>query len=168
MTRKEIEERACEILQRHGLLTVPVDPVTLANREGILVHNAVFSESGISGMVARRGASVTMLIDQQDPPFRKRFSIAHELGHHFLHLTSDGEIVTKKLDIFRGLAGEGESGLGARRREVEANQFAAALLMPDPLVREAFSREQDVESLARLFNVSGEAMGYRLAALRLV
>jgi hypothetical protein len=48
---------------------------------------------------------------------------------------------------------------GPRRAEIQANQFAAALLMPADLVREAFAKCQDLSELARSFNVSEAAMG---------
>jgi Zn-dependent peptidase ImmA (M78 family) len=169
MDRSQIENRAKEILQGHGLFLIPVDPVLLANKEGIKVHNATFSDDGISGMVAKRGANITMLVNQSDSPARKRFSIAHELGHHFLHLMDDGEMVTRKTDLFRGYAGEPiETVDPNKRKEVEANQFAAAILMPEDLVKREFDKTPDVVSLAVLFNVSEEAMGIRLSSLRLL
>jgi Zn-dependent peptidase ImmA (M78 family) len=161
-----IEERAAQILRQHGLFSVPVDPVTLANREGIKVFNAKFSNEGLSGMVAKRGNDVTFYINQTDVPFRKRFTIAHELGHHFLHLLGDGEFVDTQVDLFRDTESERGTPFD-KTAEVQANQFAAALLMPADLVREAYQQTQDVSQLARRFNVSEEAMAIRLARLGL-
>src|ERR1017187_2120321 len=101
LRRSEIEARAIEVLRNHGVRTVPVDPVALANREGIKVHNAKFSDEGLSGMVAKRGPNATILVNESDPPFRKRFTIAHELGHIFLHLRSDGDFIDSQIDLFR-------------------------------------------------------------------
>ena len=168
MMREEIETRAMEILKDHGLFSLPVDPVRLANKAGIQVHNAVFSDETISGMVAKRGKNITMLVEQSEPPYRKRFSIAHELGHHFLHLLEDGEIVTKKVDLFRECVSAEDDVDETRRMDVEANQFAAALLMPEPLVREVYGKTNSLAEMARLFNVSEEAMGIRLNTLRMV
>src|SRR5690349_5930433 len=103
--RTEIEAQASQVLRQHGLLSIPVDPVTLANRQGIKVHNAKFSDEGLSGMVSKRGTNVTILVNQSDAPFRKRFTIAHELGHHFLHLMEDGEYVDTHIDLFRDTEG---------------------------------------------------------------
>ena len=52
--REEIERRATEVLKRHGLFSLPVDPVVLANREGIKVHNAKFSKSLLQTDEARQ------------------------------------------------------------------------------------------------------------------
>ena len=165
MTRKEIEERAAEVLRHHGLYSVPVDPVVLANKVGIKVHNAMFWEDGISGVVAKRGDFISLLVNADNAPARKRFTIAHELGHHFLHLLQDGAFVDKEVDLFRAEVGEGES---PKRQEVEANQFAAALLMPEEFVRREFEHSPELSVLARMFNVSEVAMGYRLSQLRLI
>lgn len=168
MIRKEIEKRANEILQQHGLFSLPIDPVKLANKEGIKVHNASFSEDGVSGMVARRGPNITMLVNQSDPPYRKRFSIAHELGHHFLHLAEDGEIVTKKIDLFRVCIKPDDERDDQKRKDVEANQFAAALLMPESLVKQIYEETKNLTEMSQIFNVSEEAMGIRLEVLRLI
>ncbi len=167
MERREIEKRALEVLRRHSLLSIPIDPVLLANKEGIHVRNAKFSDDGISGMVAKRGNVVSMLVDQGDPAYRKRFSIAHELGHHFLHLVDEGEIVTTKQDLFRESLEEDERSDQRRCHEIEANQFAAALLMPEELVRDVYEHIKDEGELARIFNVSKEAISIRLRTLGL-
>jgi Zn-dependent peptidase ImmA (M78 family) len=163
-SRTEIERTAAEVLHRHRLFSIPIDPVTLANREGIRVHNAKFTDENLSGLVAKRGRNVTILVNQSDVPFRKRFTIAHELGHHFLHLLADGDYVDTQVDLFRDTDG-GEPA--TKKVEVEANQFAAALLMPEELVRQAFRDTQSLPTLARLFNVSEEAMAIRLGRLGL-
>lgn len=170
LSREQIEERANSILLEHGLYSVPVDLVTLANRQGIKVHNAMFSEEGISGMLAKRGDNITMLINQSEHPNRKRFTIAHELGHHFLHLMEDGDIVDTEGDLFRNeWGGERVVEQDFRRREVQANQFAAALLMPTRLVEEVYQEiTKDITEISRIFKVSKEAMGYRLNQLGLL
>ena len=161
-TRPEIEKEARRILAQHGLLSVPVDPVVLASKEGIQVNNAVFADEQIAGMIAKRKESVTLLVKQDDHPYRKRFTIAHELGHHFLHLAGqEGERIDTAVDLFRSEAG--------KKEEVEANQFAAALLMPKELVEQelALRSGSTLEEFAARFRVSGEAMGIRLATLGL-
>ena len=163
---EDLERRAAEILRQHGLYSIPVDPVILANRLGIKVHNAKFSDDSLSGMIAKRGNSVTLLVNESDPPYRKRFTIAHELGHHFLHLLADGDFVDSTVDLFRDEDTPPEA-TGSRRAEVQANQFAAALLMPGEFVRESFAECKDLNELARHFNVSESAMGFRLSRLGL-
>ena len=167
--RREIEEQAKSVLLQHGLYSVPVDPVVLANKLGIKVNNAVFSDEGIAGLTAKRDKEILLLVNQNDPPYRKRFTIAHELAHHFLHIF-EGEqqdITHKKIDLFR-LSETDMEGLSEEKiKEIEANRFAASLLMPEELVRVFWRKYPSIETMARLFNVSEEAMGYRVGNLGL-
>ena len=171
-SRQELEAQAVQTLKQHGLYGIPVDPVTLANRNGIKVHNAKFSDESLSGLISKRGENVTMLVNQSDPPRRKRFTIAHELGHHFLHLLSeqDGEFADTdaelKIDLYRDSENSSEATEN-RAQETEANQFAAALLMPAELVANAYKDTPIVTELAELFNVSDVSMAIRLEQLGL-
>ena len=167
MTKSSVEEIAENSLHQHGLYSIPVDPVVLASELGIRVNNAKFSEPSLAAMLAKRGSNIWILLDESGSPSRKRFSIAHELGHHFLHLESDGEIVDRNADLFRVSEYATSEITPERRREIEANQFAAALLMPERLVRQVWPDYSSVSEMAKLFQVSEESMGYRIASLGL-
>ncbi len=88
---------------------------------------------------------------------RRRFTIAHEIGHFLLH---PGRAVTE-----RG----GATNRATASLEREANQFAAELLMPERLVRQAALEEgADARRLADRFDVSDQAMSLRLRRLGIV
>jgi Zn-dependent peptidase ImmA (M78 family) len=96
---------------------------------------------------------------------RQRFTIAHELGHFFLH--SRDEHVTKAPMV---MLRSGASSTGLISEEIQANQFAAELLMPREavglLVEEYDIIDDDViDSLACNFEVSPQAMAIRLGKL---
>ena len=65
--------------------------------------------------------------------------------------------------------------MGTDVEEIEANAFAATLLMPESIVfdyvlklvraNSQITRETLITELARVFDVSAEAMGYRLINL---
>ena len=169
-TNEELDTIASDYLKKHGLYRIPVDPVRIANIEGIKVNNAVFSDESLSGLIAKRGPNISILINQSEPPYRKRFTIAHELSHHFLHLqdAEDGEFIDSTIDLFRDPSLTPSEWDQARLNEVEANRFAAALLMPKELVQRYYSENLSLEELARIFNVSSEAMGIRLNTLDLI
>ncbi len=165
LSARQVDDRANAVLKRHNLTTVPIDPVLLARREGIKVNNAKFADDNIAGMIVKRGDDVSMLVNDDDPPYRKRFTIAHELGHHFLHLIGDGEYVDKEANLFRQQPDGDRKMTPERRREIQANWFAASLLMPEDDVRRYWRERGSIEELAKIFNVSTEAMGYRVDAL---
>lgn len=85
-------------------------------------------------------------------PRRDRFTIAHELGHYFLHAAQG----SRPIIAYRR---------GTDRCEWEANWFAASLLMPPREFRDAWGEHKDREVLASLFGVSSEAAEIRLKTL---
>ncbi|MCK9195010.1 MAG: ImmA/IrrE family metallo-endopeptidase, partial [Nevskia sp.] len=88
-----------------------------------------------------------------------RFTIAHELGHHFLE---HGE---RKRDTPSEFSASTFDFV-----EAAANRFAADLLMPATAVTWLVENKGyvSIEALAREFLVSEVAMRYRLKNLRLI
>jgi Zn-dependent peptidase ImmA (M78 family) len=98
-------------------------------------------------------------------PVRQRFTIAHEIGHLLLHEHDQVHVdrgfrVRLRSDI---------SSQGTDRDEMEANRFAAELLMPLKMLQaDVQSLEFDLTdddalwALAKRYGVSTQAMTYRL------
>ncbi len=87
-------------------------------------------------------------------PLRDRFTVAHELGHYFLHAGGKGPFKAERY--------------GSGRTEWEVNWFAAAFLMPEDRVREAARKSLVLSQLAETFRVSSMAMEVRLKSLKLL
>ncbi len=86
---------------------------------------------------------------------RDRFTLAHELGHYFLHFP----LCCAPMAARR---------YGSDRVEWEANWFAAGLLMPSSQFRAAWvTYGGDVEKIAALFGVSTRAATFRAKGLGL-
>ena len=119
-------------------------------------------------MLVRRPGRAMIYVNAEHHRNRQRFTIAHELAHYCL------EHPMQDVHVDHGFRfRDSRSSEGTNPREVEANQFAAALLMPAKLVRR-HARELglpladwDVEELAERFGVSAVAMQIRLDTLRL-
>lgn len=93
-------------------------------------------------------------------PARRRFTIAHELGHWFLHQREQTSLFCRHGQVEDEPAAERPP---LPRIEEEANQFAATLLMPAEMVRREYARaDNDFGALCRTFGSSGAAMGRRL------
>lgn len=95
-----------------------------------------------------------IIVSAISSPRRDRFTIAHELGHYYLH-SRQGEfplVATRN---------------GSNRAEWEANWFAAGFLMPAKQFRQAFSSYRNSKLLAEMFGVSERAAEIRLSALHL-
>ncbi len=141
------------VVREHDITALKVDPIALANKLGIEVVAKPASSGGVSGMLIRFenqfGIAYATHID--NPGFRG-FSIAHELGHYFL----PGHIDAVFAD---GNIHESRPGFNsADKYEIEADHFAARLLMPDALFSSALRRAGEglaaVEQLAAICETS--------------
>jgi Zn-dependent peptidase ImmA (M78 family) len=162
----QIENLAIEILFKHDLFHVPVNPVQLAEKEGIKVFDAEFEDRSISGVLRKDDGIFQIYVNSSHSIVRKRYTIAHELGHFYLHKDQVSAFIDPELNLYRCESVEA-SGTDSRFREVQANKFAAALLMPAKLVGEALVDTRDIDELAAKFLVSCEAMGIRINSLGL-
>jgi Zn-dependent peptidase ImmA (M78 family) len=146
-----------------GELHAPINPINIASYLGIEVYETSFTpEDGqnVSGIVAIEEEIPVIYVNENDAYVRKRFTIAHEIGHVFLgHLTNkeNNELIDDEVRLRSAVW---------NIEEKHANAFAAQLLMPASLVRnEINSKRTSVEELAELFDVSVQAMVYRLRNL---
>jgi hypothetical protein len=96
-------------------------------------------------------------------PARRRFTIAHELGHWQLHREAEHGVFCRSTSIDPRPPGDRPP---LPPTEEEANSFGAALLMPARLVQREYVRcERDFFRLCNRFDASGAAMGRRLHAV---
>ena len=119
-----------------------------------------------SGLLLVENESATVAVNRSHHPNRQRFTAAHELGHFYLHCQSGNRLFVDQA-YFRGPG----SSTGIQQEEIEANQFAAELLMPEHFMQEACElpiSDLDVLQLSRLFRVSEQAMMLRLVNLEYV
>jgi Zn-dependent peptidase ImmA (M78 family) len=143
----------------------------LAEGMGAIIHYEPF-QGQMSAMVSRQANGVAIIgVNAMHSETRRRFSIAHELGHLAMHQSEDFHIDERYPIDFRAEL----SSMGTDDREIEANQFAAELLMPRNMIVAAFAdlpphidSDDAVERLADQFKVSTQAMTIRLSALGLL
>ena len=96
--------------------------------------------AALSGLLLPAQARIYVnAVEARRSPGRRRFTVAHELGHWHLH--RDGADTARTRFCRPADIGEGAQELwAARRLEAEANRFAAALLMPADVVRDQARR----------------------------
>ena len=181
-----IERKANEARQN---LKKP-DKCDIDMEELMQVHNVHYiakrlpdNISGVS-MTTENGKRI-IVVNKYQPDTRRKFTIAHELGHLLLKHdtalnTQDKGMMssqTKQLNtpsqiLFR----DDKTSEGSDWREVEANHFAASLLMPREILNreihkliqkkpKSYLSESDVCELARIFEVSPISMSIRLSRL---
>lgn len=156
---------------------VPIEQVVeVVSGFDVLYDNSELNENE-SGRTDFRHKVITIRVDEVEA--RQRFSLAHEGGHTRLHADKI-DLLTKPIPgLFNDYSQSHLSRRGSRQWcEVEANKFAASLLMPLRLLRSVFEeakkKYQDLggnskqllaiitADLARQFKASQEAMSYRL------
>lgn len=156
-------ERAAERVLEALLIRDPTDLRLLEEiayeRGAIIRVKAMRGAEARLTMVNHRG--IITLSPTITNPRRKRFSIAHELGHLEMH---------PKANSIRSLCSKGDLddwGItnSSGNREQEANAFAAALLMPQrffqPLCRDSDPSLVDIQRVADQFNTSLTATALR-------
>jgi IrrE N-terminal-like domain len=154
-----------------GSLPVPIEDIADSHL-GLLVRDiedlrlapgapALAEGEGLSGLLLpERGEIWVNAAEAREWPTRRRFTIAHELGHWRLHRNHEDPVYCRSASI-DGATDVQRPALPPA--EEEANAFAAAVLMPAPLLSEQYELcGRDFERLCRRFGSSGAAMGRRL------
>lgn len=121
-------ECARRLLQELNIQDIPIQPQNIAKQLEIVIWEREM-ESQYDGCLMRVGDVWGILINSQiQSQSRKRFTIAHELGHYHL----DREVTENRR------CHGGELGFFNTRgpEEQRANQFAVELLMPSPYFQE--------------------------------
>lgn len=166
MPRAETEAQRVRTLHAADELPVPVEEI--ATKLGATVVYEAMDRS-VSGLLVRDDDSTVMGINATHPEVRQRFSIAHEVGHLVLHRGRPMVVDHVRLNLR-----DDRSSAATDYEEIQANAFAAELLMPRDLVLRALrdvdaersgSEARVVSDLAQVFGVSEQAMEYRLVNL---
>jgi Zn-dependent peptidase ImmA (M78 family) len=144
----------------------------LAKHDDLKVYFTHLDDDQVSGVILLKDGEFNILINSNKPATRQHFSLGHELGHYFLHkdlLQSEQGIVDGD-DTLDGpnILYRSDAEPKKTRVEIEANNFAASLLMPVDLVRRAWGATHSIQECARIFQVSVVAMSTRLVKLGLI
>jgi Zn-dependent peptidase ImmA (M78 family) len=168
------EALAYELLKKYGVHKPPVPVEDIAKGEGAIIVRQHF-EGSESGFTLRNDHQAIIGVNTRTSHKRQRFTIAHEIGHLKL---GDGKPLIVDHSVRVDMRND-VSSIGTDAQEIAANAFGAALLMPHDFVighvkrfaaeiertGRVLTRDQLVADLAREFDVSTEAMGFRLINL---
>ncbi len=162
MIFEKIDTLAENTLNKLRIVTIPVPVGEIANKLHIKISRAPSKD--FSGLLVRKDDHALVGVNSNEALVRQRFTIAHELGHFFLHPKQDTFVDYRdnKKDVMR------------TPRERQANMFAAALLMPRKQLEKDFKKisrngfaEEELKRFADKYLVSEEAMRFRLINLNL-
>jgi hypothetical protein len=148
------ERQAAMLLDAWGISEPPVPQFIISSLPGVLVEWR--KDWPISGLSIQTRSHWRIVISADEPRWRQRFSLGHELKHIL-----DDPVINR---LHRHLAPD----LREERAERLCNYFAACLLMPRPWVKHDWCGGlQDISVLAKRYFVSEEAMSTRLSELGL-
>lgn len=149
-----------KLLSFVGWKDTPVSPRELAKNLNLSVFDWDFPDE-ICGVFAPTEAGACIGVNRYHSHVRQNFTIAHELGHWLYH-DSKLQIDFSHAEI---LASSDEE---SAKEERKANQFAADLLMPKQWIERDFRGPDNLRLLANRYQVSEQALWYRLVTLRLI
>ena len=161
----KIEKAVSKLLKDNRVFRPPVPVEKLAETLGLQLRLAPL-KADVSGAILRSDDAVVIGVNSLHHPNRQRFTIAHEIAHYLLHKGFSIHIDRG----FRVNLRDSKSSEATDSEEIEANRFAAELLMPaDFLIKDATSGNDEgdelVHRLAERYRVSSQAMQIRLANL---
>jgi len=180
--RKQIAKLVDGILQCNVLNRPPIELFNnIMEQRGIKFEERNENDEEFCGVYIVIGKTRIILVNSNLYEPRKNFTIAHELGHHFLaHSLQDGVIICNQDMIF---------GNNKPEPEKEADYFAACFLMPEKLMKQKKSEFEEIyrqqldlfqdsdkqdetecliKYLCDCFKVSKESMGYRLKEMKMI
>lgn len=163
---RDIIEEIAQIVRNNLGLSIPIDMIRVVEQLGgkcvpiaTTDYDAKIQTTSDNGFEIRYAENQSME--------RIQFSIAHELGHLFLHiLQSDGRLNPESA-YYRGKENTRTSA------ELEANEFAASLLMPKDeftqfcMAERSSTNDVDLKRVAEHFKVSKQAANVRGSILNL-
>lgn len=174
MELSKVSNKAEEIARAYnpdGLSPFPYEKIQ-EDRKDLDIFLADLKEEISGAILYDQGKNrFNIFVNKKKSETRQYFTIAHELGHYFLHQdiikeeegiidgdnSLDGNQILYRLDIKE-----------QNRMETEANNFAASLIMPKELIIRAWEISGSVEECAKIFRVSVPAMSVRLEKMGLV
>jgi len=159
---KQLELAATDLLvDTYGgfdKIELPVNLGKIIERYQLKLVTSEFNDERISGIYSK--PERTIYITEGGISTRKAFTIAHELAHFFLHNQKQAEVFYRT----DGLVLDQEASIVER----EANVFAAALLMPEALVKSYWSSFKSIHVITQAFYVTYSAAYFRLLNLGII
>jgi len=163
---ENLEQVVEKLHQELGVNSIPVNLEIVTEKLGIRVKTAPSEE--FSGLLLRKNDTAMIGVNNEESQVRQRFTIAHELGHFFLHKTKDTFVDYRDNKI------NNSSEFVRTDAEKQANMFAATFLMPKGYLISDIKKmakleisELEIGKLAKKYDVSRDAMNYRILNLGL-
>lgn len=155
------DDKEKAIYQKHASNPFPFDIIAFGKDLGLELRESKELNDQISGFIKKDDKKIYICVNSNHHIHRKRFTIAHEIGHYFLH----------KDNLQYGLVDnilQRKDGI-INKQETEANDFAANLLMPEYHFKTLWdNKDYSISEISSMFFVSESAVLTRAKFLNLI
>lgn len=141
--------------------TCPLDIYALCETLGVTIIEVDLPDNS-SGSLKQENGQWICRVNKKHHATRKRFTVAHELGHFLLH--KDDRIQFEDVELYRT---DHEYSPEDKKMEEEANRFASEILMPEDVFKSAILQGKSLAEIAKEFAVSPIAAEVRAKLLGL-
>lgn len=149
------------VLKLHWDQSVPVNLARIARRMDIAIRlSDTLQACALLDISAQNKVRIT--IGKQQTVLRQRYGVAHAIGHVALHHLRPGH--QRLIDVADNFGVDANN-----RQELEANQFALALLLPTQALAQLLQNSPmaQLEDVAQRFEVAPILVKQRMADLSL-
>jgi Zn-dependent peptidase ImmA (M78 family) len=154
------------LLDHLGISRPAVPVQLLAENLGIRVIETDL-EADVSGALITQSSGTLIAVNARHGKNRQRFTLAHEIGHFVLEHSGMKSHVDRHFTVIRR---DNNSSTATDQLEIQANRFAASLLMPTNFIVKEFAKygsfdNDTIDKLAQRYVVSSLAFQIRLSNL---
>lgn len=139
-----IQQHAVKLLDELKITTLPIDPFHIVGKLDVVFKEAPLPEGKWGSTLKMTSPPLIIISNNIDNQERKRFTLAHELGHLRIPHHQSEKYECFYWDI-------AEQGQTKKEQEREANEFAAELLMPMTwFAKDAENEDLTAEAIQKL------------------
>jgi Zn-dependent peptidase ImmA (M78 family) len=157
---KQVTDITFQMVVAANILKAPVNVDAIAKSCGVAIEKTDLGDE-VSGLLVSQGDQAVIAYSPHQGEQRRRFTIAHELGHFILHKDSEGDTVFVDKDFIVKYRSNKIYSEIELKQEQEANAFAASLLMPKEFIFDELNSERLrnmsesdlIPELAKIFDV---------------
>jgi Zn-dependent peptidase ImmA (M78 family) len=154
-----VRQMAKKILAESKIKAPPVDLLQILTANGIRYEEVDDFPDTVDALIIEDGAKVYAAVNARQHLHRQRFSLAHELGHYFLHRNGMPE---DTVSIDNPPTGEDEMAAPSKSpAEIEADLFAGEVLVPLEMLKAHVTK--GISELSKLFLVSEQVVSIAIS-----
>jgi Zn-dependent peptidase ImmA (M78 family) len=132
----------------------PVDVLDIARKCGLEYEEPGTFPDEVSGLIITYPDCTVVFVNKNHPQKRRRFTLAHEIYHY--HVLGE-KLVLEDTSMIGRLGANGITIAGRDPIEVEADAFAADILIPQTLMYNYIRWNDSAAHVAEVFDVSEQA-----------